>query len=981
VIARLAHRSRNPFAKPRSAAVLFVVVAMGLLVPAADASVTIKSFNAAPSTSQAGAHPDFSFEFELTTRQSEPTPCSCNDAKDVIAHLPAGLIGNPHAAPQCDIAQFATELCPVDSQLGVAEVIVGIGLGEGGGGQFVTPVYNLVPPPEQPALLGFKSGAEDSPTFEDVSARTDSDYGLDVKAVSIEHFFPLAAFRQITWGVPAAPVHDFLRFSFGQFPITYASIGGSVPTEFCSAEAERSTPDPATVFQLCSLSTTGAIDPGAVGELPPARNFGPPPPGHPISSNSPLTPFLQNPTTCGDASLISTMDVLAWDRGETHAESPWPPTTGCATLTFNPSQAIAPTTEAADSPSGAEFRLTVPQFESSSVPSPSELRAAVVTLPEGFSFAPNVTNGKQTCSDAQARFGTTLEAQCPENSKIGTISVETPVLPGLLPGAVYLGEPKPGNRFRLILAFDGFGVHVKLPGTATPDPQTGRIVLSFQNLPQAPFAYFNAHFFGSERGSLDTPTQCGTYEVASVFTPWDSALLPETSRQFFTIAEGPDGRPCPNGPRPFAPGFQAASSANTASAHTSFSLNLTRNDGDQNLAALNVTTPPGFAATLKGLSYCPESAIAAAALQSHSGLIEQAAPSCPSSSYVGELVAAAGPGTHPLYLPGKAYLAGPYKGAPLSFVFITPAVSGGYDLGNVLVRAALRVNPETAQVTAVSDPLPQIFEGIPLRLRQVMVDLNRPGFALNPTNCEPLALIAQVFGDEGALSTAKQHFQVANCASLGFAPKLALRFTGSTKRTGDPALTATLDNPAGSGYANLSSTQVTLPPTELIDNAHIQAPCTLKLFAQEACPPSTVIGFARAETPLLNDPLEGPVYLRNGTHRLPDIAAALHGQIGEIDLVGHVDSVHSRLRATFDTIPDAPVSHFTLHLYGAKKGLIENTENLCAHPALAAVALRAQSGKAIKRDSRLRLPCSHTHHKSKRANLSRVERADRGGGR
>jgi hypothetical protein len=977
MIARLAHRSLNRSAIPLRTAVaaavfaaaVCVAVAMGLLVPAAHASVTIKAFNAIPSTTQAGAHPDFSFEFELTTRQSEPTPCSCSDAKDITAHLPAGLIGNPRATPLCDIAQFATELCPVDSQLGVAEVIVGISTGEGGGGQFVTPVYNLVPPPDQPALLGFKSGEEDSPTFEDVSARTDSDYGLDVKVTSIEHFFPLAAVRQVTWGVPAAPVHDFLRFALGQYPITSASIFGKLQTEFCSAEGERSTPNPATVFQLCSIGSAGEINPGAVGELPPGRNFGSPPPGHPVSSNSPTTPFLQNPTTCGDASLVSTMDVLAYDRGETHAESPWPATTGCAQLTFNPSQAIAPTTEAADSPSGAEFRLTVPQFESSSVPSPSELEAAFVTLPRGFSFAPNVTNGKETCSDAQAKFGTTEEAQCPEDSKIGTLQVETPVLPGPLHGAVYLGEPKPGNRFRLVLAFNGFGVHVKLAGTSTPDPATGQIHISFQNLPQAPFADFNMHIFGSERGPLDTPTQCGTYEVESVFTPWDSALLPETSRQFFNVTEGPGGTPCPDGPRPFHPGFQAASASNAAGAHTAFSLDFTRNDGEQNLESLKVTTPPGFAATLKGVSYCPDAAIAAAALESHTGFAEQATPSCPSSSQIGEFTTGAGPGSHPLYLPGKVYLAGPYQGAPLSFVFITPAVSAGYDLGNVVVREGLDVNPETAQVSTAAASLPQIFQGIPLRLRQIMINLNRPNFALNPTNCDPLAVRAEVFGDEGAVSTSFSHFQVANCASLSFKPKLALRFSGSMKRSSNPALTATLTYPGGSGYANIASTQVTLPSTELIDNAHIRTPCTRVQFAANACPAASVIGFAKAETPLLEKPLEGPVYLRSSSHKLPDVVAALKGQI-DIELDGRVDSIHKRLRTSFEAVPDAPVSKFTLSLDGGKKGLLESSENLCAGKQRASVRMVGQNGKVASSNQLLQTPCKKAHGNRRRAHTT-----------
>ena len=962
------------------------VAAAGLFTTAsAQASVPIYSFAAEPAstTLQAGNHPDVAFTFEVGNRmQTAPNPCNCEDARNVVVHLPPGLIGNPHSTPQCTIAQFASTSCPPDSQVGVTEDEFQ-GSPDGTAVGFMAPVYNLVPPPTEPALLAFETTIS-TPVLINVNARTESDYGIDATVANIAHFLPLQYSQTVIWGVPASPVHNQLRFGLHEVP---PLIGLSAYPFLCSKEELPATTDPATVYQFCAAGIGGPgpegygklLD-GAIGSCT-TENYGCGGPGHPVSSNSPEEPFFQNPTTCGETSLQTSLDVLSYDGGETHAESPYPPTTDCNGLPFDPSQAIEPTTTAADSPSGAEFRLTVPQFESPFVPSPSELRAATVTFPPGFSFAPNVTNGKETCSDAQARFGTREEAQCPRNSKIGTLTVDTPVLPGPLPGAVYLGEPKPGNRFRLILAFDGFGVHVKLAGQAIPDPETGQIVITFQNLPQAPLSDFNMHMFGSERGPLDTPTQCGTYEVKSEWTPWDGVLSKQISRQFFTIDQGPDGKPCPDGPRPFAPGFQAASTSNTAGAHTAFAINITREDGDQNLKALNITTPPGFLATLKGVSYCPQSAIDAAALQSASGIFEQTHPSCPASSLIGEVIAGAGPGSHPLYLPGKAYLAGPYRGAPLSFVFITPAVSGGYDLGNVVVREGLNIDPLTAQVTTAGEHLPLIFEGIPLRLRQIMVNLNRPGFALNPTNCNPLEVKAEVSGAEGALSNLSQHFQVANCASLRFAPRLALRFTGSTNRTGDPTLTATLDNPTGSGYANLSSTQVTLPPTELIDNAHIQAPCTLKQFAQEACPPSTVIGFAKAETPLLEKPLEGPVYLRNGSHKLPDIAAALHGQIGQIDLVGHVDSVNSRLRATFETIPDAPVSHFTLQLYGAKKGLIENTENLCSQPELATVAVHAQNGRVIERDSRFRLPCSSKHTKRKRAHLFRHKRTDRGAGR
>jgi hypothetical protein len=923
-------------------------------------STEIESFESLPASAQAGGHANFVTRFTLSSNQGEPTACACNDARDVTAHLPAGLIGNPHATPQCNVAAFAADECPVDSQVAVAISAVSADAGSGKfeNQQFLSPVYNLIPPPTQPALLGFKSGGGfDTPTFEDVSARTDSDYGLDVTAFSIEHFAPLTGFEQLTWGVPADPANDNFRFGFKQTAIFLVSLFGSHAPAFCDAEGHVSGSDPATIVRLCAFFES--IDVPAVGEIPVGFKGSEVGPGYPVPSNSPLTPFIQYQTTCG-APLSTDLEVLSYDGGLTNASSPWPATTGCDKLTFNPSQSIEPTTHAADSPSGAEFRLTVPQYESPSVPSPSELKAATVTFPKGFSLAPNVTNGKLTCSEQEAKIGayaSTEEGHCPENAKIGTISVDTPVLPGPLNGAVYLGEPKPGNRFRLFLVFDGFGVHVKLAGTITPDPTSGQIHISFENLPQAPFESFNMHVFGAERGPLDTPTRCGNYEVTSEWTPWDSALSKSVSRQFFTVDEGPSGTPCPSGPRPFHPSLQAAVTANTAGAHTDFWLNLTRADGEQNLSGLSVTTPPGFAATLKGLTYCPEGAIAVAALESHLGAAEQATPSCPASSYVGELIAGGGPGSHPLYLPGKAYLAGPYKGAPLSFVFITPAVSAGYDLGNVVIRAAIHVDPETAQVTTVSDPLPQIFG-----LRQVYVDLNRPGFGLNPTNCEPLSVRAQISGDEGATSNASNNFQVANCASLPFAPKLALRLSGGTRHGGHPALHTEVAFPKGAPYANIASTSVTLPHSEFLDSAHIKNPCTRVQFAASNCPPGSVIGTAKVETPLLEKPLEGQVYLRASSHKLPDIVVALKGQI-EIILDGRVDSVHERLRTTFETVPDAPVSKFTLNLAGGDKGLLVNSTNLCASTQHASVKMTGQNGKTADENPALVMPCGHKNAK------------------
>ena len=467
------------------------------------------------------------------------------------------------------------------------------------------------------------------------------------------------------------------------------------------------------------------------------------------------------------------------------------------------------------------------------------------------------------------------------------------------------------------------------------------------------------HFFGSERGLLATPTQCGTYPVESTFVPWDASLGSQRSTQYFTLTSGPYGAPCPGAVRPFEPGFHAASSNHSPGSHASFSLELKRADGQQDLAGVTVATPPGFLATLAGVAYCPEADIARAAAAGASGLAELELSSCPPASQIGTSIVGAGAGSHPLYVPGKAYLAGPYRGAPLSLVVITPAVAGPYDLGNVVVRAAVKVDPVDAHVTAIADRLPSIVEGIPLRLRSVRVSLDRPEFALNPTHCAPLSVLADIEGDQGTMAALSSHYQVANCGTLPFGPKLGLRLSGSTKRSGNPALQATVT--ARAGEANISSAVVTLPHTEFLDNAHIKSPCTRVQFAANACPASTVIGQASAVTPLLAHPLEGPVYLRSSSHKLPDVVATLHGQI-DIELDGRITSTHGRLRTHFENVPDAPVTKFTLSFAGGKRGLLENgaVEDLCNVPEFATMRMTGQNGALKAGRVPIALPC-HKH--------------------
>jgi hypothetical protein len=638
--------------------------------------------------------------------------------------------------------------------------------------------------------------------------------------------------------------------------------------------------------------------------------------------------------------------------------------TGCDLLSFDPSLTAKPTTTEAESASGLDVTLSVPEPSSPYSPTPSQIRATKITLPQGFSVNSNAADGKLSCTDAEARFGTREQAECPENSKIGTLQIQSSALPGALPGAVYLGRPLPGNRYRIFLTADGFSLHIKLAGYAIPDPDTGQLTVRFDSLPQAPFQRFTLHVFGGERGLLTTPGQCGTYPVTTEYVPWDVQLPNQSSTQFFQIDSGPHGSPCPPHPRPFGPAMVTGVTDNTAGAHTSFTVQVNRQDGDQFLSGITVTAPPGFAATLKGVPYCPEAAIVQATDPLYAGALEQASPACPIASRIGSVSTLAGAGTKPVTVPGTAYLAGPYKGAPLSLVVVVPAVSGPYDLGNVVVRVAITVNPVTAQVTAVSDRLPRIMEGIPLRTREIRVDLDRPDFVFNPTNCDPFSVMSVIDGEEGGTADLSSHFQVANCRDLAFGPKLSIGLAGGVNRRGHPAIHAVFQTTPGD--ANSRSVSVTLPKGELLDNAHIDSICTRVQFASGSCPVSSRIGKAEAHTPILGQPLKGYAYLRSSSNKLPDLVLDLKGQV-DFQLVGRIDSVDGRLRTTFETVPDVPVSRFALNLLGGKKGLLINSEALCGASKKATARMIAQNGRRLTRKVDLETPCGRAAGKKHRA--------------
>jgi hypothetical protein len=825
------------------------------------------------------------------------------------------VIGNPHALPYCTLLQLSAHECPVASQVGVTSAIAG-----------QEPLYNMEPHPDEAGLLGFSAVLIQAPVFIELSARTDSDYGLTATTRGIFHLVPLSVFELHLWGVPGDPKHDVNRW-----PPVQTGISANCPPHY------------------------------------------PTPCNAPNSFDAPVRPYFENPTACGPdvGPLGFGLDAFFYEGTVSHVEAPWPETTNCDQLSFNPSLTADPTTTQADAASGLDVDLKVPQTQSPTTPSPSEIRAVTTTLPHGFSISPSAADGKTACTDQEGSFGTLEAAHCPEHSKVGTVELDSSALPGPISGAIYLGQPQPGNRYRIFLAADGFATHVKIAGTVQPDPADGQIVVSFPELPQAPFQEFSMHFFGSERGLLDTPTACGMYSVHTSFVPWDAVLPDQTSTSNFTVDSGPGGSACPGQSRPLHPQFRAGSADNTAGTYSPFGLELAREDGDQNVKGLVISTPPGFTAKLAGVSYCPEAAIATLGSAGYAGLAEQASSACPASSLIGTAVTSVGAGSRPLYTPGKVYLAGPYKGAPLSLVVVVPAVAGPYDLGNVVVRTAIRIDPSSAAITAVSDEIPQIIGGIPLRLRSLQVNLDRPGFALNPTGCDRSATTAQVLGSEGATADVAAPFQVANCASLPFAPKLSLRLSGGVKRRGHPAIHALFK--AAGGEAASKKISVALPKSELLDNAHIGTICTNPQFAASACPADSVLGNAEVRTPLLDQPLSGHAYLRASGGKLPDLVVDLNGQI-HLVLVGKIDTVnHGALRTTFQGLPDAPVTSFSLDLSGGSNGLIVNSESLCGKAEKAATEMVGYNGEVVAGATKLKTGCSSKarhkrhHRRSRRA--------------
>jgi hypothetical protein len=464
---------------------------------------------------------------------------------------------------------------------------------------------------------------------------------------------------------------------------------------------------------------------------------------------------------------------------------------------------------------------------------------------------------------------------------------------------------------------------------------------------------------------MATPTACTVYTVSGDFFPWDAAKPDQISTQVFGLSTGPHGSPCPGQIRPFAPTLEAGTSNPTAGAFSSFSLKLNREDGDQDLAHLNFTMPPGLTADLRGVTYCPEADILAAA--NTAGRTEQADPSCPASSEIGTSNVAAGPGSHPFHATGKIYFAGPFEGAPLSLVVVTPALAGPYDYGTVVVRVALHIDQHDAHVVADSETVPEIIGGIPLRIREIEVNIDKPNFMINPTNCSPFSVGSEGVGDQGTAVAFSSYFHAVNCAGLPFAPKMTVTQLGGhkqTRRSQDPSMRFELATRPGD--ANVKSVAVTLPTAFAIDQRHLGNLCSKAELASDRCKGRQAIGTVSVTTPLLEAPLSGPAYAVSGFGKLPHLAFILAGQVTLIPEAMSSSVKGGHLKTVVPVVPDAPIGRFALTLYGGRQGYLTNTRELCTSPAVTTVEYTAQNGRTTTQHVRARTACGAGSKKSGR---------------
>jgi hypothetical protein len=910
---------------------------------------------------QAGSHP-----FQLTTtlsfnQGSDPLkpPALPRDLQFI---LPAGLVGNASTIPQCSESDFRhlqggiADLCPDNTAIGVATVTIDEPIF--GGVQTISiPLFNLAPEKGEPARFGFEYVG--TPVTIDPSVRTGRDYGVTATVRNITELANIEASTVTFWGVPDAPVHDESR-GWGCLANQHWAGQAGLSCQLL----DESNPRPFLILpSACSMSLTTKVE----GISWPFRAT---PGAEPVSV--PLASGPQNEYALKDA----------FDRPLG--------ITGCDELSFDPSIGVAAESADVSSPTGLTVDVHVPQEASEGALglASSDVRSVTVALPEGVTVNPAAAGGLQACSEGQIGFEREEQGMelfsaglpspfCPEASKVATAKIKSPLLPAgqLVEGSVYVAAQN-ANPFGSLIAMyivaqDPIsGVLVKLPLNVSLNGETGQLTTTLENSPQLPFEEAEFHFFGGPRAPLATPAHCpATYTTDAVLTPWSGNPSVHTTASF-QITSGPGGSPCP-GALPFAPTLSAGALNINGGAFSPLSTTISRADAEQQIQAVTLHYPPGVSGVLTGVKLCPEA-------QANAG-------TCGAESLIGHASARVGVGSEPFEVTGgEVFLTESYEGAPFGLSIVTPAVAGPYNLGKVVVRAKVQVDPHTAALTVTTGSIPHILDGITLHIKSVAVTIDRPRFSFNPTDCDPMAITGSVASVEGTTSAVSEPFEVANCATLKFAPSFQVTTSAKTSKADGASLIAKVFYPAtppgaqATAYANIASAKFDLPKQLPSRLTTLQKACLAVVFEANPanCPAASIVGQARAITPILPVPLSGPAYfVSHGGEAFPSLTMVLQGYGVTIDLVGSTLIKKGITSTTFKSTPDAPLSMFELRLPEGKYSALAANGNLCKAAALNMPnVFNAQNGLSQRETSRIAVTGCPKHSKAKRGKWAKKKK-------
>ena len=876
--------------------------------------------------------------------------------RDLEVGLPAGLTVDPAATSvRCTEAQLETSpsaggSCPAASAVGVSTVYVS-GLGEKVKGA----IYNMVPPAGVPAELGVDPGEVGLVIHIVGRVRSGGDYGFSAEVSEIAQTASIYGLQLTLWGDPSSPSHDAQR------GVCAASgkVAKGIEEEFWENENRRKGKSTREYRFSCPVEGTG-------------------------------TPLLSMSGACTGEPLTTRMAVDSWQEPGTlsHDETPdlsdprWqtatassPPVTGCKELDFSPSLDVqsAPAAAAAESPTGLNVDLKLPHEESIEGLAEADLEQLSVTLPQGMAISLSAANGLGACTNSpepgrpegEIALHSDEAVKCPESSELGTAEVLTPLLGAPLKGAVYLAQPEAfaGSLIGLYVVLEGSGVSIKLAGNVTLDPDTGQVTLAFDDVPQLPLGELRLSLFAGPRAPLLTPPACGSYTTNATLTSWSGNPPATASSSRFDVTTGPHGGACSGASLPFSPSFTAGTNSNQAGAFSPFSITFAREDGEQHLGAFAVRLPPGLLAVLRNATPCPEA-------QASEG-------TCPPASAIGEVGVGAGPGEDPLYLPAQGqpanevYLTGPYNGSgactvgeagcsPFGLSIVVPAIAGPFELGHIVIRARIEVDPHTAQLTITSDPLPSILKGVPLDIRTVEMTIDRAGFIFNPTSCAPQAVTGTLSSTGGTNVALTEPFGAVDCAKLALKPKLSALTHARTSQANGAYLHIKVVS--GPGQANIAKLKLDLPKQLPARLTTLQQACTAATFKADParCPAASVVGAATAGTPVLSRPLTGPVYLvSHGSAAFPDLEIVLQGEGVKLILDGQTSIKRGITSSAFKALPDVPISTFDLVLANGPHSLLganlpaKAKGSICRQSLTMPTAITGQNGAVVEQSTKI----------------------------